>query len=153
MNKKRLLPITTVLIFTLIIINLISISASQNNNSTTEIHNTRNNFEIFDLIDKNTNSNLKINYPLSTFSAFVEKNKTFNITFNYDSFNQLFVYLSTAYEPVVDLIKLEIENIAKSNSNWHAKVKVPIDTPEELYNLTIIIEKMENSIQQRSQGQ
>ena len=89
----------------------------------------------------NTDENANILYPLCSYPAIVEKGKDFTIKFKVDEFDKLFVYISTAYEPIVDEIELKIDDIKKSNSIWDIKANVPKDTPVELYNLTIIFEK------------
>jgi 3',5'-cyclic AMP phosphodiesterase CpdA len=88
--------------------------------------------------EENTN---RILYPLSVFPVFVEKEKNFTIDFQTNGFDNLYASISTAYEPIVDEIDLEIKNIWKTDAVWHANVSIPADTPEELYNLTLILEK------------
>jgi len=83
---------------------------------------------------------IKILYPLSSVPAIVEKEGTFTINFESEEFEDIYVYISTAYEPIVDEIDLEVESIWKVDSTWHAVVSIPPYTPEELYNLTLVIQ-------------
>lgn len=78
--------------------------------------------------------------PRSTVPTFAIPGGNFTVTFTTDQFTHLYASLSTAYEPVVDEINLSIETIAHFPNNYQVTVLVPFDTPEELYNLTLIIE-------------
>ena len=84
---------------------------------------------------------IKMVYPLSTYPALLEKNDILHIEFKCFWFDRVYVYISTAYEPVVDEIWLEPHSIFKNNSLCEANYHIPDSTPEELYNLTIIIER------------
>ena len=88
-----------------------------------------------------TQNTFNILYPLSTVPVFVKKESNFTINFESDNFDSLYAYISTAYEPIVDEVWLDIENVWKTGSTWHATVAVPINTSEELYNLTLITDK------------
>ena len=79
-------------------------------------------------------------YPLSSIPAFAEKGGNFTINFKSNEFDNIYVYISTAYESVVDEIDLTIEHIWEDDSTWYATVSVPFYTPEELYNITLVIE-------------
>jgi len=83
-------------------------------------------------------------YPLSTNPVIVEKGKNFDIIIKTNSFDNIFVYISTAYEPVVDEIDLLVNNVEEINDEYHLNVFVPFDTPNELYNLTVIIQRDNN---------
>jgi 3',5'-cyclic AMP phosphodiesterase CpdA len=87
------------------------------------------------------NEQIKILYPLSSIPALVEKNDFLHIKFKCFWFDRVYAYISTAYEPVVDEIWLESHSIFKNNSLCEATYYIPDDTPKELYNLTIIIER------------
>ena len=63
---------------------------------------------------------LKILYPLSTTPSLLEKNDYLNINFESDSVDRIFAYITTAYEPVVDEIWLDFDNIIEKNSYWEA---------------------------------
>ncbi len=78
--------------------------------------------------------------PRSTVPTFATPGGNFTVTFTTNQFTTLYASLSTAYEPVVDEINLSIETIAHFPDNWQVTVLVPLDIPEELYNLTLIIE-------------
>lgn len=83
---------------------------------------------------------IEIIYPLSTVPALVEKNTSFNIVFKAPNFENVYAYISTAYEPVIDEIWLNIENIYMEDDIWKISANVPLSTHEELYNLSIIVE-------------
>jgi DNA repair exonuclease SbcCD nuclease subunit len=87
------------------------------------------------------NEGLEIIYPLSSCPVIVEKGKTFTIKFKTEECDRFYVYISTAYEPIVDEIELKVNSLKKVNLLWYATVLIPIDTPVELYNLTIVFEK------------
>ena len=80
-------------------------------------------------------------YPRSSVPVIVEKEGNFTIDFQSESFDEVSAYISTAYEPIVDEIELAIEDMQETEGIYHATVTVPLDTPEELYNLTIVIEE------------
>jgi len=50
------------------------------------------------------------------------------------------MHILPSYEPLVDEIWLDILEIHKSNNMWLLTVSVPPGTPEELYNLTVILD-------------
>lgn len=87
------------------------------------------------------NGDIDIVYPLSTYPAIVEKGKSFTIIFLSENFDEFHAIISTAYEPVVDEFELSVNSILKDSSGWRASVIVPLNVPEELYNLTIVIER------------
>ena len=89
-------------------------------------------------IESLNNATFKILYPRCSDPAIVEKGSNFSIIIQKCEFSQIFVKISTAYELVVDEIYLNIEKYDIGN-NITIIAKVPEDTPEELYNLTIII--------------
>lgn len=84
---------------------------------------------------------VKILYPLSSIPALVENNDCLKINFESDIVDRVFAYITTAFEPVVDEIWLEFNGIINKNSYWETMFLIPNNTPEELYNLTIIVEK------------
>ena len=73
-------------------------------------------------------------YPRCSAPAIVEKGAAFTIILKNFSYSNVEVKISTAYEPVVDEIYLEILSFNGSN----VVAKIPEETPEELYNLTVI---------------
>ena len=90
--------------------------------------------------DKISNSdNVRLLYPLSSVPIIVKQNGNFTIQFQTEEFNDLFIYISTAYEPVIDEFSLIINNIFFNNTIWYVQVDLPPSVPEELYNLTIVI--------------
>ena len=88
------------------------------------------------IINKN-NFNLK--YPRTSNPKIVEKHENFRIIFQADEFDNIYAYIETAYEPIVDTIWLDIISYTQINSEWSLNVDIPDNTPLELYNLTIII--------------
>ena len=92
-------------------------------------------------VENDTQNTVKLLSPLSSFPIFVEQNGNFTITFESANFDQLFASISTAYEPVVDEFWLDIENTWKTGSTWYALALIPPDTPPELYNLTLVIQR------------
>jgi len=87
------------------------------------------------------NANLDIIRPRSSIPVFVERNGSFRVDFNSNIFENIYLYMSTSYEPIEDRILLDVESFEKENDGWYAIVKVPFETPVELYNLTLIILK------------
>ena len=82
-------------------------------------------------------------YPRCSDPAIVEKGAEFDIIIDDSDFVDVMAMISTAYEPVVDEIYLEIEGYEKGEETViHAKI--PSGTPPELYNLTIIADKGEH---------
>ncbi len=84
---------------------------------------------------------INILYPLSSIPALIEKNDYLKINFKSDIIDRVFAYITTAFEPVVDEIWLDFQSIIDKNSYRQALFSIPNYTPEELYNLTVIIEK------------
>jgi predicted MPP superfamily phosphohydrolase len=87
------------------------------------------------------NSSVKINYPLSTVPVIVEKGEEFNVRFLSDSFDSAYAYISTSYEPIADEFWLTVGDIWFSNDLWNMNVTVPLIVPEELYNITILLDQ------------
>ena len=87
------------------------------------------------------NSSLKIVYPLSSVPVIVEKGGKFTIQIEASEFDTLYAYISTAYEPVVDNIWLDIDNVWSTEGTWCINVSVPSITPEELYNITVLLDQ------------
>ena len=85
------------------------------------------------------NEKIELIYPLSTVPALVEKNTSFDIIFKAPDFEDVYAFISTAYEPVIDEVWLNIENISLQDETWKIRVSVPLSTHEELYNLSIIV--------------
>jgi len=90
-------------------------------------------------------SRYNIIYPLSTFPSLVEKDSNFIINFEADEFEKINVIITTSYEPVEDTILLDNINYWEENSIWQIEVNVPSSTPEELYNITLLFEKDDES--------
>ncbi len=86
-------------------------------------------------------SSIKIVYPLSSVPVIVEKGGQFTIRLESSEFDAVYAYISTAYEPVVDNIWLDIGDIWSIEETWCINVSVPSITPEELYNITVLLDQ------------
>ena len=84
-------------------------------------------------------TNIEIVNPRCSVPVFAIKNSTFKIILKGSLPTSFSVYLTTAYETVVDDIWLPIQRVQSSNSTYEVTVIVPVFTPVELYNLTILI--------------
>lgn len=85
------------------------------------------------------NATFKILHPRCSAPAIVERGDVFTIVFEKCNFSNIFAKISTAYEPVIDEIYVEIEEIYEDNE-IQLTARIPENTPEELYNLTVIVE-------------
>ena len=131
--KIKIVAITIVLIFF-----LSSISVSES------IDKKEDKNEIENLLNSNIlveSSNIDILYPRCSNPCIVEKNSNFTISLDLDEYENIYVYISTAFEPVVDEYVLEILDSWKSNNINYLKVRIPEIINEELYNLTVVVLK------------
>jgi len=99
------------------------------------------------------NSSVKIDYPLSTVPVIVEKGGEFTVRFTSNTFDDAYAFISTSYEPIIDEFWLTVGDVWFSNELWNMNVTVPFITPEELYNITILLDKngiLLSSSQQRA---
>jgi len=87
------------------------------------------------------NSKYKINYPLSTVPALVEKEGKLLIDFEAEDFEEIYVTISTAYENVIDWYILDNLTYVSEKSNMKIEVDIPKYISEELYNLTLLFIK------------
>jgi predicted MPP superfamily phosphohydrolase len=149
-NKKIIISL---LIITFLCSSNIVISANFNENES----NNKNEIKFSEkpsLIDNIVkNSSVKIDYPLSTVPVIVEKGGEFTVRFKSDTFDAVYAYISTSYEPLVDEFWLTVGDIWFSNDLWNMNVKIPDIVPEELYNITILLDKngvLLSSSQQRA---
>ena len=90
---------------------------------------------------ENAMEKITLTYPRSSIPTFVEIGGNFTLTFESNDFNQVYAYISTAYEPVVDEFWLTIDTIWEQGEQWYATVSVPSIVPEELYNLTLLVDQ------------
>lgn len=88
----------------------------------------------------NLDETIKIISPLPTVPVFVLQGGSFHIELEAVAINQLYAYITTSYEPIIDEVFLDILELNKRNNTYHLIVSVPPETPEELYNLTILID-------------
>lgn len=77
--------------------------------------------------------------PRCSSPVFAIKNSTINITLEGSVPTSFDVYLTTAYELVVDDILLTVQQVKSSDSIYEITVNIPTFTPVELYNLTFLI--------------
>lgn len=139
MVKKRYkLIILNLIIFLLLISTLSSYGLEIKNEN---INNKETDFDFKLISYLKNNDKLDIIFPRSTTPVIVEKGDYFTIKFSSIVFDNIYFYISTSFEPIVDDILLEIEDIWMAESTWFAKVLIPNNTPEELYNLSIVILK------------
>jgi 3',5'-cyclic AMP phosphodiesterase CpdA len=112
--------------------NVNEISVEEFNNKYSPINN-------YFIIDAN---DFVIQSPKPFEPVFVEIGSTMTITIKQISYEEISAYISTAYDEVIDEIWLDIINI----NNEQINVQIPLNTPEELYNLTIVIEENDEFI-------
>lgn len=129
--KKIKIKIIAIIIAFLFLFSGISISQS-----VTKIENNKENL----LRSKNLieSSNIDIIYPRCSNPVIVEKNSNFTVSFKSDEYENIYFYISTAYEPIVDEYELEVIDSWKENNINYVNLKIPNEINEELYNLTII---------------
>lgn len=82
---------------------------------------------------------MRIEYPLSTIPIIVENEGFFHIKIEVDDFNEIYVYISTAYESIVEDFWLFVNEFWLFEDYWYINVSVPSIVPEELYNVTVMI--------------
>ena len=126
-----------IIIFYLVIIAFLMLAL--NVNSITNLTNKTEKPYDFPLIENY--DELKIIRPLCSVPVLVEKGKNIQVTFKTDKVDRIFACIKTSYEPIVDEIWLDVVTIFEKDSFWEATFLIPNETPEELYNLTLIIEK------------
>ena len=90
------------------------------------------------LVIKNSGK-VKILSPRSTIPVFAEVGRNFTLTIETKEYENIYIYISTAYETIVDEIQCPIEYILQAENKNEIIVLVPEETPPELYNLTVII--------------
>lgn len=84
---------------------------------------------------------LKILYPLMSIPELVEKDDQIKIDFESDEFDNIFAVITTAFEPVEDKIWLDLKSVSYKDHYWESLFLIPEDSPPELYNLTVIVQK------------
>jgi predicted MPP superfamily phosphohydrolase len=142
-NKKIII---SVLIITILCSSNIVISANFNE----DLNDSKNEIKFFEKPSFNekiiVNSSVKIDYPLSTVPVIVEKGGEFTIRFSSGSFDTAYAYISTSYEPIVDEFWLTVGDIWFSNDLWNMNVTIPLIVPEELYNISIMLDQNGTSV-------
>lgn len=83
---------------------------------------------------------LNILYPRSSIPVILTPTQSIIIEFQSIAFDHISAYLSTAYDQLPDTIPLSIDSITEEQNVKYATVTIPVDTPPELYNLTLTIE-------------
>ena len=104
MNKKYLYSIMIVLILITLPNIYVTGAIKISNDSNIEIYSQIPS----NIISKLDQDNFEIIYPLSTMPKLIEIDDNFVIKFNADEFDEVYAYISTAYEPVIDEIWLSL---------------------------------------------
>lgn len=93
-------------------------------------------------IDENliVNGSFALIRPRHSVPAIVERGETLSVIVESVDFTDIYLRIETAYERVVDEIYLEVEEHHKESDGIHVTARIPESTPEELYNLTVIVE-------------
>ena len=86
---------------------------------------------------------LTIMYPRFSCPAILQPNESFDIEIDIQEYDQAYIYLETAHEPVTDSYWLSID-AQQQNVYTIFSVTLPETIPVELYNLTIFIEDAGN---------
>lgn len=135
MKKNYFLLGVTILLFLLLVFgNLLSVSLHANH-GIASLYPSR-----IPIYTNHFDENLTIISPRSTIPVFVLQGESFHIELETCAFNQVSIYIATSYEPIIDVIWLDILEIQKSKDTYRLTVSVPPGTPEELYNLTVQID-------------
>lgn len=87
-----------------------------------------------------TDEEISILYPRSSIPVIITPEQSFIIQFTSIAFDSLSAEISTAYDALPDAIPITIDTIEQDQDIMYATAIIPIDTPPELYNLTITIE-------------
>ena len=90
--------------------------------------------------DIGTDEPLTIFYPRSSIPVLVTPGQSFIIHFYSMPFDSLTATITTAYDPLPDSIELIIESITQEQDVMYATATIPVETPIELYNITLTIE-------------
>ncbi len=92
-------------------------------------------------LPESKNNIFEINNPRCSNPIIVEKDSNFSIIIESMEVEDIYVYISTAYEKIVDYFFLEILDFNFKNEKYQINVEIPKDVPGELYNLSIILTK------------
>jgi len=88
----------------------------------------------------NFDDELTILYPRSSIPVILEPDQSFIIQFTSIAFDSLTAEISTAYDAIPDNILLSIDSIHQEQDVMYATATIPVETPQELYNITLTIE-------------
>ncbi|MBD3226660.1 MAG: hypothetical protein GF329_00595 [Candidatus Lokiarchaeota archaeon] len=143
LDMKKMIRKT--IIFSLITISLISVSwtglsINDNRSSINLLDEDQINIPIY-FDELKIINELKLLYPLTSVPVIIDKGGIFKINFLSEDFDNLDIHISTAYEPIIDIYSLEIMEITNNNNIWNVVAKIPIEVTEELYNISIFVEK------------
>lgn len=83
---------------------------------------------------------LTILYPRCSIPVIVTPTQSFIIQFQSIAFDHISVSLTTAYDPLADILSLPITSINEDQNVKYATVTIPENAPPELYNVTLTIE-------------
>ena len=144
MNIKRSMQLISLCIITLFVITPFANGVNEEANIciTSEVHFPRSYYEI------QGGDSLTVLYPRSSIPVFVTKDDSFVIQFQSYSFDQVYASIETAYDALPDTIPLTIQSIEQNDQIYYVHAHIPVDTPEELYNLTVTITSEEQSFTQ-----
>ncbi len=96
---------------------------------------------LLDLPNFLNDDSLKINYPRCSCPEIIKKGDNFTIISQSQQAEDIYLYISTAYEQIVDEFWLEIIEKKYSEGKYFIKTQIPSSAPEELYNLSVILVK------------
>ncbi len=91
------------------------------------------NFEKSDIVE--------IFSPRSSCPVIVGHGGNFTVRIESKIFENIYFYISTAYESIVDEFWLEVKDTQEIDGLWYVNVSVPLEVPSELYNLTAVVLK------------
>ena len=82
----------------------------------------------------NTMGNAISNVPTAVFEAVGRYEQAI------EEFDKIYVYISTAYEPVVEAFWCSIGDIWKDKELWYVNATIPLIVPKELYNISVLLD-------------
>ncbi|MDG6229747.1 MAG: metallophosphoesterase, partial [Candidatus Thermoplasmatota archaeon] len=94
--------------------------------------------EYYHIFDEN--DPLLIYHPLSSIPVILTPEQSFIIQFRSIPYDSLTATITTAYTILPDIIPIPIESITQEQDILYATASIPIDTPPELYNITLTIQ-------------
>ena len=144
-NKlSQVIVISLAILFCVNTINAIPLSEQPQNNiiPDNKIKNLEANREV-----KQIKPPFKILYPRFSCPAIIEPGESLIIEIDRNNFDQAYILIETAHEPVIDSFWLPINNIS-TNKITKINISIPEYCPIELYNLTVYVEDSEQNYSQ-----